>query len=108
MEDETDFEKLARMIKNGFDAVDERFTSMDARFTSVDERFDALDEKFEETGKKIVALDRKFDGLHAALTEYREETATRFDALESVLGGAVRLLNDHDKRISNLEHELAP
>lgn len=40
---ESRFDEMGRMVKAGFDHVDERFEQVDERFEKVDERFDRLD-----------------------------------------------------------------
>jgi len=40
-----EFEKLGRMVKRGFDAVDKRFDAVDTRFERVESRLDRVEKK---------------------------------------------------------------
>ena len=78
-------EKLAILMKSGFESVDARFDAMDARFDAMDVRFDALEQEM-ETGFK--QLNTKLDRID-----------TRIAALELAVFGATsssggRLLHD--------------
>lgn len=80
MEDskETTNEELARMIKVGFDHVDERFEQVDKRFEQVDEQLKQI--------KKDV-------GIIKTQTERRDDYA-------------VDRIEEHEKRITVIEEKL--
>ena len=108
MNNEAEFEKLARMIKNGFDAADERSAGVERRLDGIDERLAAVDESFVAIDKRLRSIDQQLEGMQTAIQEQREETNGRFDALQKTIGSAFHTLDDHDERISALERELAP
>jgi predicted nuclease with TOPRIM domain len=97
MKKETDTEMLARMVANGFSAMDKRFEAIDERFDVVDTRFDALEERME-------SLDGRMEGVEG-----------RMDRLENVVMETNRLidkvvmptLDEHARRIKDLELKVA-
>jgi chromosome segregation ATPase len=121
MENETEIEKLARMIKSEFDgvrgemregfaAVDKRFAAVDKRFAAVDKRFEdvedrlgTFDERFTGVEKQIAALDQKIDHVDAKLDAHRQETRDSFATLHRAVGGLSTTLVDHEERIKALE-----
>ena len=92
MDTETEFEQLGRMIKNGFDAADRRFDEVDTRFDAIDSKFDAVEKRF-------VSIERQLSGMQAEMQEQRQETAARFDVLQSAVGSVSRTLDDHEDRV---------
>ena len=72
-------EDLARMVKSGFDGVDERFKK-------VDERFDNVDYHFNIVGKRLDQIEKKLEGV-----VYRREfeiLETRVKELEDLLAAS--------------------
>ena len=82
-----EFENLASMIKQGFDAVDARFEQVDKRFEQMETRFD----------KKFLGLENRLDFLE----EGQEEIKSRLNNV------AYRHeLQNLDKRVVKIEKKL--
>jgi chromosome segregation ATPase len=97
MENETEIEKLARMVQTGFAEMHERFEKIDTRFENIDSRFKDVD-------KRLDLLDQKIDRVDAKLDTHRQETNDGFDAVHRALGGLSATLVDHEERIKALEN----
>jgi len=95
---ETEIEALARLVKAGFDRMDERFEK-------VDERFVAIDQRFTDVNKRIDGLSYRVGQLDAKLDEHRQESKAEHAALRAVVGGLSHTLTDHEERIKMLEGE---
>jgi len=96
--EETEIEKLARIVKDGFDRMDERFGSVDERLAKVDERFTDVNKRFDSLGYKVDQLDTKLEA-------HRQQTKDGFAAVRAVMGGISHTLTDHEERIKELEGE---
>jgi archaellum component FlaC len=96
--EETEIEKLARLVKDGFDRMDERFGSVDEQLAKVDERFTTVNKRLDNLDYKVGQLDAKLD-LH------RQETKDGFAVVRAVMGGISHTLADHEERIKELEGE---
>lgn len=96
---------LARMIKQGFDGVDEQFKET-AKKVDVDRRFDAVDKRFETMGHRLNAIEHRLD-----LTVTRSEMERRFDVIDRRFDSVdnqlheikKNILADHEKRILTIE-----
>ena len=94
MEKETDTEALARMIVNGFSAMDKRFDKLESRIDRADERMDGFESRLE--------------GFEGSVT-------SRFDRIENVVLETNRSIHcvimptqeEHARRIKNLELKIA-
>ena len=95
---EITLDQLAAMIKVGFDEVHKEFDNVYERFDDVYKRFDTVDTKFVEVHEKIDALDAS---LRVEIKATREEMRQGFT-------NVIRVLGDHEERITKIEHELAP
>lgn len=51
---------IGRMVKRGFDHVDERFAQMEERFSTIDARFDRVDRRF-------TIMENRFDNVDTQL-----------------------------------------
>jgi len=67
MAEEITIEKLAVMVKEGFDETAGRFDQIDERFVRVDERFNYINEKFDRIDERFSRIDEKFDHIGARL-----------------------------------------
>ena len=80
---ETGTEMLARLMKQGFDRVDERFEGLDKRLDSMDEKLGSMDGRIgsleqeivalnlaqDETNRHLASIDRKQSGVLESLDE---------------------------------------
>lgn len=93
-----EFDNLASMIKQGFDAVD-------ARFEQVDKRFEQVNQRFEQVDKRLDAMDKRFVKIESSLSfleEGQEEIKSRLNNV------AYRHeLQNLEKRVSGVEKELS-
>jgi predicted nucleic acid-binding Zn-ribbon protein len=100
MENETEIEKLARMIKSEFDSVRgemrDGFADVQGKFIDVNIRFDAVD-------KQMAMLDQKIDHIDAKLDAHRGETKDSFATVHRAIGGLSATLVDHEERLKALE-----
>jgi len=96
--EETEIEKLVRIVKSGFDRMDERFEK-------VDEQFPKVDERFTDVSKRIDNLSYKVDQLEGKLDQHRQETKDGFAGIHRAMGGMSRTLTDHEERIKALDGE---
>lgn len=74
-EKETDLESLARIVANGFSTMEQ---SMNERFDAVDARFDAMDTRFDSVENRMENVEHRLDTV-------------------------VDMLDDHSRRIKDLE-----
>ena len=95
---ETEIEALARIVKDGFDRMDQRFDKVDARFEAVDRRFAGID-------RSLDVLNQKIDRVDAKLEAHREETNDGFAALRPIIGSLSHTVVDHEERLKALEGE---
>ena len=95
MDNESEIEKLARMIKSEFDSVR----------SEVRDGFAAVNERFEKADKRIDLLDQKIDRVDAKLDQHRQETKDGFAGIHRFIGGISTTLADHEQRIKELEGE---
>lgn len=71
-------EDLARMVKGGFDDVDEGFKKVDKRFDDVDKRFDKVDKRFDKVDVRLDRLEQGQEDIKLRLGN----TAFQFDVDE--------------------------
>jgi DNA anti-recombination protein RmuC len=94
MEKQTDIEDLARMVANGFSAMDKRFDKLESRMDRADERM---------------------DGFETRLESFEDSVNSRFDRIENVVLETNRSIDrvimptqeEHARRIKNLELKIA-
>jgi len=81
-------EGLAKMVKKGFDGVDEKFEKVDKRFEKINEKFERIDGRFENVNARL-------DTIEQDLKEIKEEMmrSQDFEALEL----RVFLKSKHDR-----------
>ena len=100
-----EFENLASMIKQGFDAVDARFEQVDKRFEQIDKRFEQIDQRFERVDARFESADKRFLGIESSLAfleEGQEEIKSRLNNV------AYRHeLQNLEKRVDGLEKKLS-
>jgi tetrahydromethanopterin S-methyltransferase subunit G len=89
---------LATMIKAGFDDVEKRFDDVDKRFEGVQSELTHLNEK-------IDAVDAS---LRVEIGALKQEVRVGFLSVNHRLAGIGDKLEDHEKRITRIERELAP
>lgn len=80
-------EKLAVMVKEGFDETSERFNQIDERFVRVGERFDQIDEKFNHIDARLGNMEKDISEIKNRFV-YRiefDDLAARVKYLESKL-----------------------
>jgi septal ring factor EnvC (AmiA/AmiB activator) len=75
--------ELARLIKKGFDGVDERFNAVDQRFDSVDTRLKAMDKRFDGIDTQLKTVNNRLDHLEAGVADLRTEMKTGFAGIPS-------------------------
>lgn len=76
MKEETTINDLARMMADGFSAVQESFTAFQVH---VDERFDALEGRVDTLEKEVRTINQRIDTV------------------------VIPVIDDHSRRIKNLE-----
>lgn len=99
MEDESEIEKLARMIKTEFDSVR---SEVRGGFAAVNERLDKTDKRVDGVEQH---LGYRIDQLEAKLDQHRQETKDGFAAVNRFIGGISTTLADYEERIKELEGE---
>jgi hypothetical protein len=102
MENETEIEKLARIVKSGFDRMDSGFDDVHQKFAEV--RAD-MTTGFDAVNKHMAVLDQKIDHVDAKLDTHRQETKDGFAVMHRAIGGLTTTLADHEERIKVLEGE---
>ncbi|MBI4090516.1 MAG: hypothetical protein HY422_00665 [Candidatus Komeilibacteria bacterium] len=103
---------LAKMIKQGFDGVDDRFNET-AKKADVNSRFDAIEQRFEVVDKRFEGIDHRLNAIEHRLdlTVTRSEMERRFDAVDRRFDSVDHqlheiketILADHEKRILTIE-----
>jgi tetrahydromethanopterin S-methyltransferase subunit G len=102
MENESEIEKLARMVKEGFDRMGEQFERIDRRFDTLSGE---MRDGFAAVNKRVDLLDQKVDRVDAKLDQHRQETKDGFAAVHRFIGDISTTLSDHEQRIKELEGE---
>jgi len=102
MENESEIEKLARIVKDGFDRMGEQFEHIDRRFDTL--RGEMRD-GFAAVNKRVDLLDQKVERVDAKLDQPHQETKDGFAAVHRFIGGVSTTLADHEERINALEQE---
>ena len=98
-----------------FDTVDARFDAVDARFNAVDARFDAVDARFNAVDARFDAIDARFDRMDAAIERRFAQADRKVESLGEKLDRIAGILDDkfvhqqkaldeHQKRITDIEH----
>lgn len=82
---ETDTEMLARMMKQGFDRMDERFEDMDKRFDGVDKRFDKVEERLGYVENEVVSLNKAQDETNRRLTSIERKQTGVLSSLDNTV-----------------------
>jgi len=93
-----EFENLASMIKQGFDAVDARFEQVDKRFEAIDKHFDQIDQRFDNIDKRFLKAETSL----AFLEEGQEEIKSRLNNV-----AYHHELQNLDKRVVKIEKKLS-
>jgi DNA anti-recombination protein RmuC len=88
MENETEIEKLARMVESGFAEMRGEFAEVHSKIDNVEKR-----------------LNEKINRVQANLDHHRQETKDGFSGLHRVIGGISSTLTDHEERLKVLEGE---
>lgn len=88
---ESEFEMLARLVKDGFERMDKRFEQVDKRFEQIDKRFNHVDARFELVNSQLFSINH----------ELKEHTV-RLDSIERKQGG-MRLSLDETVHVSELK-----
>ncbi len=90
-------EELARMIKAGFDHVDERFEQVDEKFNQIDKRFEQVDKRFDglekdvrDIGHKVNQIDKRFfsleEDIYVTKKKQQDKLEERVTFIEGKLG----------------------
>ena len=82
---------LAAITKTGFD--------------DIEKRFDDVDRKFNDVHSQLAHLNEKIDAVDASL---RVEIRASRDEMRHEFVRLGQALDDHEVRITRIEHELAP
>ncbi len=72
-------ENLGRMIKKGFDGVDERFKENAEQHQEIFERFEKIDERFEKIDERFDNVNARLDTIETDLKEIKQEGAKQFE-----------------------------
>ena len=87
---ENDFDTLARLVKDGFERVENRFDEIDKKFENVDKRFEGVDRRFE-------SIDRRFDSVDThlfSIDHTLQDHTRRLDSIERKQSGALANLDE--------------
>ncbi len=95
MKNESEIERLERMVENGF-------TEMRTQFTDLRNETKA---DFAAVNKRIDLLDQKIDRIDAKLDQHRQETKDGFAGVHRLIGGMSATLSDHEERLKALDGE---
>lgn len=127
-------DKKFEAIDRKFELIDKKFEAIDKKFELIDKKFGVIDEKFESIDKKFVSIDKQFDILGNQINKLTddmqivkkaviimEDRITReipalFDGYsmhqekqerqDNKLNSLNLKIEDHDIRISCLEHKV--
>src|SRR5260370_17382695 len=99
MENETEIEKLARMVQNGFAEMHERFEKVDDRFEKIDGGLEKAEGRFTAIDKRLDVLNQKIDGVDPKRDQHRQRTKDGFSAIHRLVGGMSPTLTDPDERL---------
>lgn len=106
MENETEIEKLARMVQNGFDDMQKQIGEVrEEMHTGFAELRGEMTTGFAAADKRTDVLDQKIDRVDAKLDTHREETKDGFTAVHRAIGSLSTTLVDHEERLKVLEGE---
>jgi len=98
-----DLEKLAIMMKEGFDAVDARFDAVDARFDAMDLRMDTMQATMEE---KFGSVDRRLDSLEAEIQALRGDL-DNVKTFSKEIDYAIARISELEKEVAALRKRIA-
>ena len=102
MDNESEIEKLARMIKSEFDSVRgemrDGFAAVNERLDKTDKRLDGADKRVDGFAYRLAQLDQKLD-------QHRQETKDGFAGIYRFIAGISTTLADHEERIKELKGE---
>ena len=76
--------------REGFRAVDARFTVVDQRLEAIDRRFEAVDQRFDTMDARFDTMDRRFDGMEARIDEFRRDILRQFGVIAEGLRDEIR------------------
>lgn len=85
-------ERLAVLVKEGFDNVDKRFDVIDRRFEAVDRRFDGIEDQLRDIRSELTDVRRRLEHL---------------EALGAVHSGYAKEIDHALTRIAILERKIA-
>ena len=65
---EGEFGMLARLVVDGFDRIEKRFTGVDEQFKGIDARLDGIDNRLEGMDKRFDGIDSRLNGIDSSLS----------------------------------------
>lgn len=74
---------LKSVLGEALQPIHKRLDRMDLRFDGIDQRFDGIDQRFDGVDKKFDGLNQRIVGLETELKEFRSETKTALQLIQS-------------------------
>jgi hypothetical protein len=79
MSEKITLEKLAIMIKNGFDETGEKITGVETRLTGVEGRLTGVEGRLTGVETRLTGVEKKLDDFQKVNTREHEEMSLRLD-----------------------------
>ena len=104
-ETKKEFNNLAKIIKKGFDEVDQRFEKVDQRFEGVERRFEGVDQRFERIDQRFEGIESRLDNM-VTKEEHLKTKLELMDHIEEkaadVKGSLVVSIRQGDRKLNRL------
>jgi archaellum component FlaC len=99
-------EAMDALIAPRFEQIDVRLDKMDGRMDGMDDRFDKMDQRFNTLEKRFDTLEDKVSANSADILTLKTDVLTAIDGVAHLIHKHF-ILEDHEKRISRLETNVA-
>ena len=87
---ESGIDMLARMMKNGFDRMDDGFAMVDKRFDKVENRLDGVESRLDGVEGRLDGVESRLGSLEIE----QRETNRRLDAIDRKQAGVLSSLDE--------------
>jgi len=101
-----DIEKILVSIKQTVDNLPTRY-EMNKRFEQVDKRFEQVDKRFEQVDKRFALMHQEMDRRFKEVTAGNDKLIGSFIKIEQESAAHSLTYQNHEKRITKLELQLA-
>ncbi len=88
--EETGIEMVARLVVDGFEKVEQKFSLMNSRLDGIDSRLDGIDSRLDGIDSRLDGIDSRI----ANLTSEQAETNRRLSSLEKKQMGTLLSLDE--------------